>query len=352
VPGPSTLTYLLSDHLNSTVATTTTASEAVDRMQYYPFGSIRSGGVATDRTYTGQQTEAGSALKLSYYHARFYSAELGHFVSADPTSGGGLNRYAYVLSNPLRLVDPSGLDGVILCGTTEKCESGDTDTLDSFKAWVVGYWQNHEHIFGGSEDYAFAILEIVLQNGWGTNRTLDAFHVGFIDTIQTLGEFADLAWKDNVPHFGHNYDALEHWENVFWRVRGDSQRPIDTLIGFSAGASVAERILEDAPSRGYSPETAILIQPADVLGGGSTFGFGTSLRATSLPDTRIITINDPDSAVKGMVSGAINIWTTGDCGSMWSHCSDSQVAPVVMRAAQLSPDVARLILTGKSAAGG
>jgi len=90
LPGPSTLTYLLSDHLNSTVGTTTTAGEAVDRMQYYPFGSVRSGGVATDRTYTGQQTEAGSALKLSYYHARFYSAELGHFVSADTlmTSAG------------------------------------------------------------------------------------------------------------------------------------------------------------------------------------------------------------------------------------------------------------------------
>lgn len=83
VPGPSTLTYLLSDHLSSTVGTTTTAGEAVDRIQYYPFGSVRSGGVATDRTYTGQQVEAGSALKLSYYHARFYSAALGVFVSAD-----------------------------------------------------------------------------------------------------------------------------------------------------------------------------------------------------------------------------------------------------------------------------
>ncbi len=107
-PGPSTLTYLLSDHLNSTVGTTNTDSEAVDRMQYYPFGSVRSGGVATDRTYTGQQTEAGSVLKLSYYHARFYSAALGHFVSADSMTVDGLNRYAYVGNSPMRYADPSG----------------------------------------------------------------------------------------------------------------------------------------------------------------------------------------------------------------------------------------------------
>jgi RHS repeat-associated protein len=164
VPGPSTLTYLLSDHLNSTVGTTTTAGEAVDRMQYYPFGSVRSGGVATDRTYTGQQTEAGSALKLSYYHARFYSAELGHFVSADsvtPTADSrGLNRYAYVANNPLIYTDPSG-NCFTFMGTELKCNSDGSDAVNILRCaltcgdnWLgviarwgiqkMEFWQNVE----------------------------------------------------------------------------------------------------------------------------------------------------------------------------------------------------------------
>jgi hypothetical protein len=48
-----------------------------------------------------------------YYRARYYHPALGRFVSADtivpePGNPQSLNRYAYVLNNPLRYVDPSG----------------------------------------------------------------------------------------------------------------------------------------------------------------------------------------------------------------------------------------------------
>ncbi len=50
---------------------------------------------------------------MSFYNARWYDAQLGRFVSADtlvPSPGNpqSLNRFAYVVNNPLALVDPSG----------------------------------------------------------------------------------------------------------------------------------------------------------------------------------------------------------------------------------------------------
>jgi RHS repeat-associated protein len=53
------------------------------------------------------------AVGLMDYGARFYDPALGRFVSADslvpePGNPQALNRYAYVLGNPLRYVDPSG----------------------------------------------------------------------------------------------------------------------------------------------------------------------------------------------------------------------------------------------------
>jgi RHS repeat-associated protein len=109
-------------------------------MQYYPFGSVRSGGVATDRTYTGQQTEAGSALKLSYYHARFYSAELGHFVSADPVGGSvsdpqSWNPYAYVRNNPLRYTDPTGK-----LPSDREDEALANLKVQNWLEWIAGEW--------------------------------------------------------------------------------------------------------------------------------------------------------------------------------------------------------------------
>jgi RHS repeat-associated protein len=92
---------------------------------------VRSGGVGTDKMYTGQQMEANSPLGTYFYHARFYSTTLGHFLSSDPTGGGGQDRYGYG-RNPLSLVDPSGLTpacpGCIDDGTAGVgCDTGPDD---------------------------------------------------------------------------------------------------------------------------------------------------------------------------------------------------------------------------------
>ena len=69
------------------------------------------GDLPTDYAYTGQREE--SALGLMYYVARWYDSGIGHFVQADTVVPGAgnpaaWNRYAYVMYNPVKFVDPSG----------------------------------------------------------------------------------------------------------------------------------------------------------------------------------------------------------------------------------------------------
>ena len=54
-----------------------------------------------------------AGLGIYHYQARFYSPKLGRFLSADTIVPGyanpqNLNRYSYVLNNPLKYIDPSG----------------------------------------------------------------------------------------------------------------------------------------------------------------------------------------------------------------------------------------------------
>lgn len=107
--GSGNYTYLHLDHLGSTNA----SSGAIQSTGavYFPFGSARAGNPPTDYTYTGQKMDVSDGLM--YYAARYYDAQLGRFISADtivPGAGNpqGLNRYSYVLNNPLRYTDPSG----------------------------------------------------------------------------------------------------------------------------------------------------------------------------------------------------------------------------------------------------
>ena len=107
-----TLYYLHSDHLGSTSVTTNASGGAVARQWYYPYGSVRGsvGTLPTQRTFTGQYSDPTG---LMYFNARYYSQTLGRFVSADtivPGAGNpqNLNRYAFVLNNPIKYADPSG----------------------------------------------------------------------------------------------------------------------------------------------------------------------------------------------------------------------------------------------------
>jgi RHS repeat-associated protein len=153
--GSGVVTYLHNDHLGSASVATTSAGAIASQQEYDAWGKVRSGGITqTSINYTGQRLDLTGLL---YYHARMYDPNLGRFVSADsvvPGSASGsmdgvalkpltvdfhepgfvaslnlennggdeelyrmgpanpqaLNRYSYVVNNPLRYTDPTGHD--------------------------------------------------------------------------------------------------------------------------------------------------------------------------------------------------------------------------------------------------
>jgi RHS repeat-associated protein len=109
----TTLYYVLKDHLGSASVVTDNAGAIVGEDRFYPFGETRftTGTMFTDKLFTGQRQI--SELGIYHYGARFYSPKLGRFLSADTIVPGyanpqNLNRYSYVINNPLRYTDPTG----------------------------------------------------------------------------------------------------------------------------------------------------------------------------------------------------------------------------------------------------
>jgi len=107
--------YVHQDHLGNVRLVTYWSSNNVNTefaARYKPFGEAV---VLTDsadvRTrYTGEWLDPTG---LYYLRARMYDPETGRFLSQDPVLGSlsmpqTLNRYAYVVNNPLKYVDPMG----------------------------------------------------------------------------------------------------------------------------------------------------------------------------------------------------------------------------------------------------
>jgi len=120
--------YVTADHLGSTRVVTKADGSVKTRLDYLPFGEELSAGVGlrtsgigysvTDSTrqkFTSKERDAESGL--DYFGERYYSSAQGRFISVDPLGASAIiadpqsfNRYTYVVNNPLRYVDPDGLD--------------------------------------------------------------------------------------------------------------------------------------------------------------------------------------------------------------------------------------------------
>ena len=76
--------------------------------------------------YTGKERDAETGL--DYFGARYYGGVIGRFTTVNPLMASAKasnpqswNRYAYTLNNPLRYVDPDGMEVPDECVNDEKC---------------------------------------------------------------------------------------------------------------------------------------------------------------------------------------------------------------------------------------
>jgi RHS repeat-associated protein len=115
--------WVHTDLLRSVQLETDAQGNEVLRRSYRPYGEIlserRGAGPSPSPTPTATTSEsrgfAGERTDetgLTYLHARYYDAQLARFVTADPTTSDGTNRYMYALNNPVLFKDTSGFDAV------------------------------------------------------------------------------------------------------------------------------------------------------------------------------------------------------------------------------------------------
>ena len=118
--------YLHHDHLGSLTVITDSAGKIEKEFSFDAWGKRRApnlsdkdlaftleelGSESTNIGFTGHEQMDG--VGLIHMNGRVYDAELGRFLSADPHiqepyNTQSLNRYSYVLNNPLSYTDPSG----------------------------------------------------------------------------------------------------------------------------------------------------------------------------------------------------------------------------------------------------
>ncbi|OQW39773.1 MAG: hypothetical protein A4S08_06030 [Proteobacteria bacterium SG_bin4] len=118
--------YHLGDHLGSSAIVMSGEGNWMNREEFFPYGETSFGSFGRKRyRFTGKERDEESGL---YYHqTRYYLGFYARWVSCDLLGAkDGLNSFQYVSSNPIRLVDPSGLSGEDAGISSKKSETNES----------------------------------------------------------------------------------------------------------------------------------------------------------------------------------------------------------------------------------
>jgi len=109
--------YRHSDHLGSSRLATTPSRTLYSSTAYAPFGEAYNQAGTTDVSFTGQDQDTVAGMhdfldrRFMPVQGRWLSPDPMGLAAVDPTSPQSWNRYAYVVNNPLAMIDPFGDDG-------------------------------------------------------------------------------------------------------------------------------------------------------------------------------------------------------------------------------------------------
>jgi RHS repeat-associated protein len=146
-------------------------------------GSLYDGRVRS--RYTGKERDAESGN--DYFEARYFGSSMGRFLSPDPLGGDltnpqSLNRYSYVLNNPLTNTDPTGL---YTCTDSKDCSSKKDQALEKTLAGLRN--SKNADVARGANAYGAANSDNGVSVGF---KDLSGSGKGG-DTVSTVGTDAD-----------------------------------------------------------------------------------------------------------------------------------------------------------------
>lgn len=199
-----TVTYFHTDAIGS-VRMITDATGTVERHDYLPFGEEWLPPSPNDerRLFGGKERDKESAL--DYFGARYYSGGSGRFGTPDLAPGvvenpQSWNRYAYVLNNPLRYIDPTGLyEWSVECADQE-CE----DNRQKFRDAYAQVGRTFAQTRLGSEEYR--VLKDIIDK-IGTEGDGNKVRVAFSATQEDFGDTLPTGPNGRLMRF--NFSAVE-----------------------------------------------------------------------------------------------------------------------------------------------
>lgn len=168
---------------------------------------------------------------LMYYRARWYSSELGRFITEDPIgfAGGDINLYAYVGNNPISHKDPTGLiDPIINQDPSIYDASIDPAQIQRVKKCYQKWKFSSVASFGNpTAETALEYLEI----GSASSLTLDS--IAIARKAAGPKTASSNVYASGINMIGKDASRITGYPGIFRFIRpiGDKVTPVLAVTG-------------------------------------------------------------------------------------------------------------------------
>jgi RHS repeat-associated protein len=169
--------YRRTDHLGSSRFASTASQTLYSDTAYSPFGEPYASSGSIDNSFTGQNQDTTAGLYDFLFReqdpnqSRWTSPDPSGLNAVDLTNPQTLNRYAYVLNNPLTFIDPLGFD------TGNDCEGGPCTDFSYQSGDCTVFITYHQETGADGHIYDMPAVAIRCPNG-GLSAPVGAFGGG------------------------------------------------------------------------------------------------------------------------------------------------------------------------------
>jgi len=218
------INYAINDRLGSTRAFVDSEGEKVAEFKSLPFGQevINEGDDDIRYSFTGKEKDDTG---LHYFAARYYDSNIGRFTTTDPVTSN--HPYSYVANNPMNMIDPSGMDNILVIAADFKNGGDWNGAFSDFESEMMelegqGHTVDYNTV-GSGKEFVFAVL--------------DAYY-----KFKETGEQYDLyiGGAHGSPgslHLGNGgLSFSEDSNNLLIDIRGRDSQPISVREMFSSDA--------------------------------------------------------------------------------------------------------------------
>ena len=215
------------DGLGSITSLTDSSGATSATYRYDTFGNLAAstGSVVNPFRYTSREWD--SEVSLYFHRARYYSPEIGRFLSEDPIQfKSGNNFSSYVHNNPINFIDPFGLR-----------DYNEQETMqlflqpayrDATAGFFNGLWNVRNHSTGGG-DFDFAHNEHASDTFTRCGVKMSAGDFGNYIAGFQAGAWDNAYYGDREIGFSldHLYqlryaEALARLAGVYYHITGDT----------------------------------------------------------------------------------------------------------------------------------